>query len=450
MILSDDHRYIWLDYQKRSYRRARRREFLSKGTWLGASLCACALVLVLTLPSGSMISTPFREGQGPAAPKPVAEEPKPKAFSKKDVRDLLEEVKLTGISSAEKYHLETPRGRYTLETSIDRDLQRFVMDLLRRSMTHHSAAVVIRPDNGQVLAMASYENNGSGDQGENLCLSADFPAASLFKIVAAAAAVEARGMNPETRLVFRGQKYTLYKSQLREERAKKGRRRGTTTTLKEAFSDSINPVFGKIGIHHLGSELISEYAERFLFNQPIPFDLSVSPSRYMKPLDDYEIAEVASGFNKRTLISPLHAALVTASIANGGTMMEPWLVKTLRNEAGEVLYQAAPSTMASPIHRSTATKMMALMEGTVEQGTARRAFRPLQRKSELRYVDLGAKTGTINGAIDPCKYEWMTAYALPSDGDGGLCITVMTAHGEKLGVRAKDIARLIINRHYCS
>lgn len=449
-MLSDDHRHIWLDYQKRSYRRARRREFLRKGTWLGAWLCACALVLVLTSPSGSLISAHFLEGQGPAAARPVAEDPKPKAFSKEDVRELLDEVKLTSVSFAEEYHLETPRGRYILETSIDRDLQRFVMDLLSHSMTQHSAAVVIRPDNGQVLAMASYENNGNGGKGENLCLGADFPAASLFKIVAAAAAVEARGMNPETPLVFRGQKYTLYKSQLKEEKAKKGKRWGKKTTLKEAFSDSINPVFGKIGIHHLGSELISEYAERFLFNHPIPFDLSVTPSRYVKPMDDYEVAEVASGFNKRTLISPLHAALVTASIANGGTMMEPWLIKTLRNEAGEVLYQAAPSVMASPINRKTAGKMMALMEGTVEQGTARRAFQPLQRKRELRYVDLGAKTGTINGAIDPYKYEWMTVYALPSDGDGGLCITVMTAHGEKLGVRAKDIARLIINRHYCS
>jgi len=450
MMLSDDHLHIWLDYQKRSYRRARRREFLRKGTWLGAWLCACALVLALTSPSGSLISAHFPEGQGLGPAISVSEDPKPRAFSKEDVRELLNEAKLTNVSFAREYHLETPRGRFTLETSIDRDLQRFVMDLLSHSMTQHSAAVVIRPDNGQVLAMASHENNGHGREGENLCLSADFPAASLFKIIAAAAAVETRGMNPETPLVFRGQKYTLYKSQLKEEKPKKGKRSGTTITLREAFSDSINPVFGKIGIYHLGSDLISAYAERFLFNRPIPFDLFVTPSRYVKPVDDYEVAEVASGLNKRTLISPLHAALVTASIANGGTMMEPWLIKTLRNEAGEVLYQAVPSVMACPIDRKTAGKMMTLMEGTVEQGTARKAFQPLQRKRELRYVDLGAKTGTINGAIDPYKYEWMTVYALPSDGDGGLCITVMTAHGEKLGVRAKDIARRIIDRQYCS
>ena len=274
-------------------------------------------------------------------------------------------------------------------------------------------------------------------------------------LVAAAAAVEARGMNPQTPLAFRGQKYTLYKSQLREdkpEKTKKGKSRnpGTKTTLREAFSDSINPVFGKIGIHYLGSELISEYADRFLFNHAIPFDFFVAPSRYVKPTDDYAVAEVASGLNKRTLISPLHAGLITASIANGGTIMEPWLIKTVRNDAGEVLYQTAPSVLATPINKKTAGKMMVLMEGTVEDGTAKRAFQALHRKRELKYVDLGAKTGTINGATDQCKYEWMTVFALPSDGDGGLCITVMTAHGEKIGVRAKDIARLIISHQYSS
>ena len=452
MTPTEVHLHTWLDYQKRSYRRARRKEIAKRGAWLGAWLALCALVLSLTFPSGSLISAVFEEGRRPSPGYMTGEEPKPKTLSTEDLRGLLAQIKLTNVPFAQGYHVEAPGGRYTLETSIDRDLQRFVMDLLNRSMTQHSAAVVIRPDNGQVLAMASYENNGNGGKGENLCLRADFPAASLFKIIAAAAAVENRGMNPETPLTFRGQKYTLYKSQLKEDKAKKGKKQnpGTQTTLREAFSDSINPVFGKLGIHYLGSDLISEYADRFLFNHLVPFDLYVAPSRYVRPVDDYALAEVASGFNKRTLISPLHAGLITASIANGGTMMTPWLVKTVRNDAGDVLYEAAPSVLASPINKKTASKMMVLMEGTVVEGTAKRAFQPLQRKRELRYVDLGAKTGTINGATDHCKYEWMTVFVLPSDGDGGLCITVMTAHGEKIGVRAKDIARLIIDRQYCS
>jgi len=452
MMPSDDHLHTWLDYQKRSYRRARRKEAVRKGGWIGALLSLCAFVLGLTFPSGSLISAVFDDSRRPSPSNTITETSKPKPFSIEDLRGLLAQVKSTNGPFELVYHVEAPGGRYTLETSIDKDLQRFVTDLLGRSMTQHSAAVVIRPDTGQILAMASYENNGNGGRGENICLRADFPAASLFKIVAAAAAVEARGMNPETPLAFRGQRYTLYKSQLKEDKSKKGKKQnpGTKTTLREAFSDSINPVFGKIGIHYLGSELISEYAERFLFNHAIPFEFFVAPSRYVTPTDDYALAEVASGFNKRTLISPLHAGLITASIANEGTMMAPWLVKIVRNDAGDVIYKADPSVLASPISKKTASKMMTLMEGTVVEGTCKKAFQPLQRKRELRYVDLGAKTGTINGATDTYKYEWLTAYALPSDGDGGLCITVMTAHGERIGVRAKDIARLIIDRHYCS
>ena len=450
MIPSDDHPHTWMDYQKWLYRRARRKEIVRKGAWVGAWLALSVLVLNLIFSSDSLISAVFEEGQRASTASRIAKESKPKTLSREDLRGLLSRVKLTNVSFSQVYHVEAPGGRYTLETSIDSDLQQFVMDLLSHSRTEHSAAVVIRPDNGQVLAMASYQNNESGESAENLCLQADFPAASLFKIIAASAAVEARGMTPETPLTFRGQKYTLYKSQLKEYKTKRGRTSGRRTTLREAFSDSINPVFGKLGIHYLGGELITEYADRFLFNHPIPFDLPVAPSRYVKPMDDYAVAEVACGFNKRTLISPLHAGLITAAIANEGTMMTPWLVKSVTNDAGEVLYRAVPSVLARPITKKTADTMMVLMEGTVVEGTARKAFKPLQRRRELRYVDLGAKTGTINGANDQYKYEWLTAFALPSDGDGGLCITVMTAHGEKIGVRAKDIARLIIDRHYHS
>src|SRR4030042_6189267 len=158
MMSSDDQLHTWMDYQKRSYRRARRREIVRKGAWLGAWVAACALVLGLAFPSGSLISAVFEEGHRPSPARAITEEPKPKTFSREDLRGLLAQVKLNNASFAEVYHIEAPGGRFTLETSIDRDLQRFVRELLNRSMTQHSAAVVIRPDTGQILSMASHEN----------------------------------------------------------------------------------------------------------------------------------------------------------------------------------------------------------------------------------------------------------------------------------------------------
>ena len=94
--------------------------------------------------------------------------------------------------------------------------------------------------------------------------------------------------------------------------------------------------------------------------------------------------------------------------------------------------------------------MKILMRDTVISGTCRRAFRPLRRKKAFKKIDLGAKTGTINDKLGRYKYDWITAYALPNNGDGGICLSILAVHGEKLGIRASEIARYIINHYYTS
>ena len=94
--------------------------------------------------------------------------------------------------------------------------------------------------------------------------------------------------------------------------------------------------------------------------------------------------------------------------------------------------------------------MKALMAETVVRGTCRSAFRALRRKKAFREIELGAKTGTINDRDDKFKYDWLVAYALPANGKGGLSLAVLAIHGEKLGIRAKDLARYILNHHFSS
>jgi cell division protein FtsI/penicillin-binding protein 2 len=366
-------------------------------------------------------------------------------FAEKDLPALLEGLNLNLSNPTASFGLEQGDIKLTVETSLDATFQSYIVNLLNRSRAHQAAVIVLRPGNGQILAMADYEKNGTGGK-RNLCLKADFPAASLFKIVSAAAAAEARQFTPDRTLVFRGQKHTLYRYQLSRGSGRHTRK----SSFKEAFSRSINPVFGKIGIYDLGRKLMGEYGEKFLFNRMIPFDLVLEMSRLNIPEDDYGLAEIASGFNKRTLISPLHAVLITAAVANSGTMMKPWLVKRIKDETGKVLYEATPLRLANPIKESTARKLRILMGDTVLSGTCRKAFRHLRRKESFEGIELGAKTGTINDHLDQYKYDWITAYALPLDGENGICIAVLSIHGKKLGIRAKDLARHIINYHFTS
>ncbi len=435
----------WRKYQRQLRVKNRIRHLLRRLPRLGVYAGSTFLILITILYGGSWI---FAHLEGETR-KPVKEEKRgtqgDDRLSKKDLSALLQHLNLNQPLKAGTFSLAQRGVKFIVETSIEPELQDYITTLLARSKTDRAAVVVLKPDTGRILAMAQYQKQPTGDN-EILSLKADFPAASLFKIVSAAAAIEAKGFTPDRTLTFRGKKHTLYKSQLKQANG----RYTIKTNLKKAFSGSINPVFGKIGIYDLGKDVLMEYADKFLFNQAIPFDLPLDVSTIQVPEDDYGLAEIASGFNKKTMISPLHAALITAAVANNGDIMAPWLVGTVKDHTGRVLYRVTPSKLASPLKPSTAEYMKVLMRETVVSGTSRKAFRRLRRDKRFKNVALGAKTGTINDELDQYKYDWLTAYALPRDGDGGICITILAVHGKLLGIRASELAGYVIKHHFSS
>lgn len=330
--------------------------------------------------------------------------------------------------------------RFNVDASLDQGLQGYILDLLKYSRTLQSAVVVLNPGDGRVLAMASYEKEKNG---KNLCLQAHFPAASIFKIVSAAAALESAGFTPDKPVYFEGRKHTLYKRQLKPDKGKHIAR----TSFRKAFASSINPVFGKLGAHYLGREVLADSAQKFYFNQVIPFDLPVPKSTVYVPDDEFGLAEIASGFNKETLISPLHVALLVSTVANNGIMMRPRLVESVTSESGETFLKSRPTVLTSPVSRGTAESLKVLMRDTILYGTCRKTFLKLRRESVFRDVDLGAKTGTINDKTGRIKYNWFAAYALSRDVEKTICVAVLSVHGKMLGTKAKEIGSQIINYH---
>ena len=351
---------------------------------------------------------------------------------------IVEPSRLTG-----EWGVEKNGSRLTIKTTIDAKLQKYIISLLRRPRTIQSAVVVLNPYDGRILAMASYDKNGNT---ANLCLNADYPAASLFKIVSAAAAFETAGYWPDKGISYAGRRHTLYKYQL-EHPTKRYTRQ---TKFRKAFANSNNSVFGKLGIYDLGQDVLIEYADRFFFNQDIPFDYPTAASTIEVPDYEFGLAEIASGFNKQTLISPLHAALLSAVVVNNGEMVTPWLVDRILYRTGEIFYQGYCRTQPPPISSNTAAELRVLMNDAVVSGTSRGAFRRLRRKRHLKNLILGAKTGTINDASDRFKYDWITAYAVDPDSTDAICISVLGVHGEILGVRSTEFARAIIDFYFSS
>ena len=334
-------------------------------------------------------------------------------------------------------------ARFRITTTINWKLQTYIQRLLRRSMTHQAAVVVLDPYDGRVLVLASRDKNGNRN---NLYFSAEFPAASLFKIVSAAAAMENAGYTPGKRLFFNGGRHTLYKSQLKNTR----NRYSMATTFRKAFAVSNNPVFGKIGIYDLGQQTINTYAERFYFNRQIPFDLPLEISTISVPEDDFGLAEIASGFNKTTLLSPLHAALLSSVAVNDGRVPQPRLVNTVSEEMNEIVYQSHHRNLTPSISKKTAAEIHLLMKDAVRYGTSRSAFRRFRQHRFFKDLEFGAKTGTINDLKDQYKYDWLTAFAVNPKKRHGICVGVLAVHGEKLGTRSSELARAIIDYYFRS
>jgi hypothetical protein len=430
----------WRSFQRRLKEKARRKRFASKGTLLLVYLLLISACYV----SSRILSISNIEAEAKGVQNRDGEIVGSERLIKKNLSSLIDPLNLN-LNPLDKTPFFVVDGleKLKVEVSLNMELQDYILKLLRRSRTSQTAVVVLKPTTGQMLAMASYDQS---EKGENLCLKADFPAASIFKIISAAAAIEVGGFTPDKTVNFKGKKHTLYKKQLMQDEG----RYSTKTSFKRAFSESINPIFGKIGIYDLGEESLSEYSAKFLFNQGIPFDLRLGISSVRIPEDEFGLAEIASGFNKRTLVSPLHVSLITAAIANCGIIVEPWLVHSIQNESGETLYRARYARLGKAVEEETARQLKVLMRETVINGTCRKAFLPLIRNKLFKDIEIGAKTGTINDALDQVKFDWVTVYALPKGLERAICVTVLAIHGDILGIRASEIARHIIQHHYTS
>lgn len=357
-----------------------------------------------------------------------------------DLKPFLLSLDPSQFNDSGLWNIKVNGEYFRIETYINPELQSYIKGLAQRSRTISCAIVVMEPDTGKVISMVDFGRVGIG----NMCLRADFPAASLFKIVIASAGIEEKSLSLDKEFYFTGKRHTLYRYQLKNNIKT---RYASSITFKDAFAHSINPVFGKIGIYELGKGLIEEYGERFLFNKEIQFDIPCKKSTLIVPEDEFGIAEIASGFNKKTLISPLHAVMLASAVANNGIMMKPILIKSIRDENGKEIYHGRSSVLSRVVSKKTSIKLKELMNATVKYGTCKKSFIKMIRSRRFRGFSFGAKTGSVNDMTDKFKYDWTVAYAIPPKGERSISLSVLAIHGEKLGIKAREMARLII-RHY--
>jgi peptidoglycan glycosyltransferase len=328
--------------------------------------------------------------------------------------------------------------------STDSSLYKTTANLFKQYRPLYAVAAIIQPKSGRVLALVSYRHDSARVLGDHLYLRSFLPAASIFKTVTAAAAIEKAGYTDSTILPVAGRNHTLYRFQLKREIDP-----WSEMPFGEAYARSINPVFARIGMYAVGQNTLREFGERFGFNDHIPFDLPVDSSFMEIPADtSYAMAEVASGFNRTTSLSALHGALVAAAMVNEGVMPRPGLIDSIVKTDGTCLYRREPASWKNAVTVATAGELRSLMGRVVEMGTGRKSFRILKRCAWSSTIECGGKTGSIH--VDTLgKIDWFVGYAVDHDNaDRSLAISIATVHGALWTVHSGYIAAEIIRNYF--
>ncbi len=360
---------------------------------------------------------------------------------REDIPDLLDTRMFVNLTDP-TFDMAPKMGTFRVRTTLDGELQRYILENLNRSYARYIAIVVMAPETGRVLAKVGYDRE---DPANDPCLDSHFPAASIFKIITAAAAVEKSGLRPDSSLAYSGRKYTLYKFQV----AKDAKRRTRSVSFRDSFAQSINPVFGKLGIHYVGRQALKEYAEAFGFNRSFDCEVPFPPSEIAIKEVPYHWAEIASGFNRQTTISPLHGALIASTVANGGRLMTPILVDTITDKRERIAYRSRPSAVGRAVSADAAAVLQGLMEETVASGTCRKTFRKADRDPILSRLRIGGKTGSINSRDHSYRrYDWFVGFAGERDGDEAIALAAIVVHDKFIGTKAREYGRMAIRHHF--
>lgn len=338
-----------------------------------------------------------------------------------------------------------PRGS-SIETTIDPVVQQAAWDALG---DQRGAVVAIEPATGRILAMvskpsydpnllASHKTSAVSEAWQKLNADPDkpmanraiagdtYPPGSVFKLITAATAIQSGGYNLNSE-VYAPRELPLPGSSKSIGNYGGGTctPSGDTTTLSNALRISCNTAFAQLGMD-LGANELRAQAEAFGFDQPLSVPLRVTPSRFPKELDDALTAHTAIGqYDVR--VTPLQVALVSAAIANGGIMMEPYLVETVRDPNLKMVSSATPDELGRPISYTTAQQLRTMMVDVVDNGSGRNA--------QISGVAVAGKTGTAQtGREGEAPHAWFTGFAPANDPQ--VAVAVVVENGGSMGSEA--------------
>lgn len=269
-----------------------------------------------------------------------------------------------------------------LTLTVDRTIQHVACGKLRDAVAKHQAdhgsLVIIRPKTGEVLAMCgvpdfdanAYSSVSDMSLFNNPAIFAAWEPGSIFKPITMAAAIDAGKVSPNSTYEDEGATvigpYTIRNSD--------GKANGLQT-MTQVLEKSLNT--GVIyAVRKLGPDLFRRYVEDFGFGEPTGIDLDTETGGGIDSLSKRgEIWSATGSFGQGLTVTPIQMAAAFGALANGGKLMRPYTVASVRHADGSVT-TTEPVAVRQVITKRAAALVGGMLVQVVEDGHGKRAGVP--------------------------------------------------------------------------
>jgi peptidoglycan glycosyltransferase len=346
----------------------------------------------------------------------------------------------------------------TVQLTIDSKAQNAAWSALQSS-GKSGAVVALDPTSGKILAMASYPSYDpsqlsvlDGNQLVandkklladpanpllNRATQATYPPGSTFKIVTSSTLFSQTNENTSS-LVSAPTSLKLPQSNvslINNNGEVCGPLGNGKATIITAFTESCNTAFANIGMQ-VGSAALKSMAEKYGMNNPnLKIPLAVTPSNF--PLEPAQSFTAMSAIGQKDdTVTPLQEAMFSAAIANGGTLMTPYLVQQVQAADLSTVQSASPTVLSQPVSSSVAgqVKQMMLSVVSAPDGTAH------QFANAIPGVQIAGKTGTAQNGVNNSGLNDAVFTCFASNGNRSMAVGVIIQGGGYGAAAAAPIA----------
>lgn len=334
----------------------------------------------------------------------------------------------------------------TVVTTLDSRLQELAYDALGM---YEGAVIITEPETGKILAMVSkpdFDPNTIGEIWDELISDEEssilvnratqglYPPGSTFKIITALAYIRE---NPIDYGNYSFDCTGQFKNGENVINCFHGTKHGKVD-FSRSFAKSCNSSFANIGLS-LNRDSFKNMLDTLYFNVALPVEFLSNKSSISENIKSSDSVMIQTAIGQgETQVTPLHIAMITAMIANGGEMMQPYVIDYVENADGDLVTSFEPESLGQLISAEEADTLKQLMSAVVEEGTGTRI------KSDA--YSAAGKTGSAEYNSKSDSHAWFTGFTY--DTDRPLQITVIMEGAGSGGEYAVPVARRILDGYY--